>query len=55
MVPESRGRRELDSSGLRRRELGDTRLRIELGGSRLRGKEHRLSKPAMRKLGCPRL
>ena len=54
-VPEPRGRRELDSSGLRQRELGDTRMRSELGGSRLIGKEHRLSMPGMRKLGCSRL
>ena len=54
-VPEFRGRRELGSSGLRRRVLGDSRLRIELGGSRLRGKEHRLSRPAVKKLGCSRL
>ena len=55
VVPESRGGRELGSSGLRRRELGDLRLRIELGGSRLRGKEYRLSRSGMRKLGCSRL
>ena len=52
---ESRERRELGSSGLRRRELGDSRLRIELGGSRMREKEHLLSRPGMRKLGCFRL
>ena len=52
VVPESRRWRELGSSGLRRRELGDTRLRSELDGSRLRGKEHCLSRPGMRKLGC---
>ena len=54
-VPVSRGWRELGSSGLRRRELGDTRMRSKLGGSRLRGKEHCLSRPGMRKLGCSRL
>ena len=32
----SRGRRGLGSFGLRRGELGDSRLKIELGGSRLR-------------------
>ena len=37
-VPESRGRRELGSPGLRRRKLGDFNLKIELGGSRLRRK-----------------
>ena len=52
-VPESKERRELTSSGLRRRELGDTRLRSEYGGFLLRRKEHRL--PGMRKLGCSRL
>ena len=30
--------------------FGDTRLRSELGGSRLRGKEHHLSRPGMRDL-----
>ena len=63
-VPESRGRKELGISGLRRKELGDTRLRSELGGSSLRGKEldhradwasNRLSRPGIRKLGCFRL
>ena len=47
-VPESRGRRKPGSSGLRQRELGDSMLRIELGGSRLRAKEHRLSMPGVR-------
>ena len=37
---------------MRRRELGDTRLRSELGGSRLRAKEHRLSRLGIRKLSC---
>ena len=55
VVPESRERRELGSSGLRRRELGDTRLRSEIGGSRLSEKENRLSRPEMGKLGCSRL
>ena len=44
-----------DSSGLRRREFGDSRLRSKLGGSRLRRKEHRLSRPEMRKLNSSRL
>ena len=55
VVPEPRGQRELGSFGLRWRELSDTRLRSELDGSRLRGKDHRLSMPGMRKLGCSRL
>ena len=54
-VPESGGRRELGNSGLRQKELDDSRLKIELGGSMLRGKEHHLSRPGMRKLGCSRL
>ena len=40
---------------MRRRELDESRLEIELGGSRLRGKEHNLSRPGMRKLGCSSL
>ena len=55
MVPESKGRRELGSSGLTRTELSDSRLRSEFGGSGLRRKEHRLSRPGMKKLGCSRL
>ena len=42
-APESRIRRKLGSSGLRRRELGDTRERSELGGSKLRGMEYTAS------------
>ena len=53
--PENRESLASPASGLRWRELGDSRLRIELGGSRLRGKEHRLSRPGMRKLGCSKL
>ena len=40
---------------MRWRELGDSRLRIEFGGFRLRGKEHRLSRPGMKKPDCSRL
>ena len=47
-VPVFRGRRELCSSGLRWRELGESRLKIDLGGSRLRRKKHRLFRPGMR-------
>ena len=39
----------------RRREPGDIRLRSKLGGSTLRAKEHRLSRPGLRKLGFSRL
>ena len=37
---------------MRRRKLGNSWLKIEVGGSKLRRKKYRLLRPGKRKLGC---